>query len=117
MPTSSWAIFKEHRELKEQLSASFNGLVATRSATKEARKVWEEERSYVTDWERRVVASNKESEEYHTTLKRFNVRYPKFKVNEDPFVELPSDTEVPFPIEVPFDDRPTTPLLGNPARV
>ncbi|RZS26318.1 hypothetical protein BHM03_00059683 [Ensete ventricosum] len=42
-------------------------------------------------------------------IKRFKVRYPKLEVDEDPFVELPSNAEVPAPTEIPFDNRPATP--------
>ncbi|RWW42952.1 hypothetical protein BHE74_00051439 [Ensete ventricosum] len=45
-----------------------HGLVATQLTIKEAKKVWEEERSYVTERERRVMASYKEYEGFHCNL-------------------------------------------------
>ncbi|RRT39956.1 hypothetical protein B296_00058796 [Ensete ventricosum] len=46
---------------------------------------------------------------YQIALRCFKVRYPKFKVNEDSFAELPLDVEVPAPTEVPFDNHLATP--------
>ncbi|RWV90649.1 hypothetical protein GW17_00047124, partial [Ensete ventricosum] len=77
----------EESVLKEQLLVNTHDLVAARLATKE-------------------IASG-----------RFKARYPKLEVDEDPFVELPSDVEVPALAEIPFNDcltyPPTLPpLLG-----
>ncbi|RWV89077.1 hypothetical protein BHE74_00051038 [Ensete ventricosum] len=39
-------------------------------------------------------------------LRCFKAKYPELKVDEDPFIELPSDAEVPTPTKVPFDQLP-----------
>ncbi|RWV93000.1 hypothetical protein GW17_00044572 [Ensete ventricosum] len=75
--------------------------------------------------ERRVVASYKKFEVFRYGLQRFSQvtykfrykittglfksRYRGLKVDEDPYVELSSDVEVFANMEVPFDDRPTSP--------
>ncbi|RWW48353.1 hypothetical protein BHE74_00045576 [Ensete ventricosum] len=126
--TEAWAI--ENRKLKEQLSVSYDRLVATQLIVEAAKKAWEEERSYIAKQDRRVVASYKESEgfysglehanrvvyefRYQISLKCFKMRYPKLKIDEDPFAELTSDAKVLAPTKVPFDNRPTTPLALPP---
>ncbi|RWW23380.1 hypothetical protein BHE74_00032086 [Ensete ventricosum] len=101
-------------------------MVATQLTAKEAKKAWEEERSYIAKWERRVMASYKEFQgfccsleranqamyefEYQNTLRCFKVRYHELEVDEDPFVELPSKAKV-----LPFNDYPTTPSALSPS--
>ncbi|RRT46933.1 hypothetical protein B296_00037792 [Ensete ventricosum] len=52
---------KEGRQLKERLLANSDELLATRMATKEARKAWEEEKIHIFERERKVMTSYKES--------------------------------------------------------
>ncbi|RRT36489.1 hypothetical protein B296_00035349 [Ensete ventricosum] len=88
-------------------------------------KDMEEERSYVAERERRVMASYKEFKGFaivssmlakslmgsstRVPSTRFKARYLKLEVDEDPFAELPSDAEVPAPTDIPFDNHPATP--------
>ncbi|RWW29153.1 hypothetical protein GW17_00006332 [Ensete ventricosum] len=129
-PSHTGNIIEENRKLKEQLSVSYDRLVATQLIVEAAKKAWEEERSYIAKQDRRVVASYKESEgfysglehanrvvyefRYQISLKCFKMRYPKLKIDEDPFAELTSDAKVLAPTKVPFDNRPTTPLALPP---
>ncbi|RRT73522.1 hypothetical protein B296_00030538, partial [Ensete ventricosum] len=46
---------------------------------------------------------------YRLALARFRARYLDFGVEEDPFKELPEDTNVPIVVEQPFDDSPPPP--------
>ncbi|RRT56059.1 hypothetical protein B296_00027914 [Ensete ventricosum] len=84
-------------QLKEQLSANLDQLAVVHLATKEAKKAWEEEQSYVAEQERRVMASYKEFDGFHCSLKhasqvaykfgyqialkRFKARYLELEVN------------------------------------
>ncbi|RWW39877.1 hypothetical protein BHE74_00054747 [Ensete ventricosum] len=117
-------IIEEVEQLKGQLLASSDELTVVHLVTGEAKKAWEEERSYAVEQDRRAMPTYMEFEGFfyglecasqvtygfgnHITLKHFEARYLELEVAEDPFVELPSNTEVPAPTEVPFDDRPTT---------
>ncbi|RWV86065.1 hypothetical protein GW17_00052082 [Ensete ventricosum] len=90
------------------------------------------EKNQAPEWKRRVMASYKESEGfqygfrhsnraiyefgYQIVIGCFKVRYPELEIDEDPYVELPSDIKVPTPVEVPFDDRLTS-LLALPPLV
>ncbi|RWV84558.1 hypothetical protein GW17_00053718 [Ensete ventricosum] len=61
--------FMSTRQLKEQLSANLDQLAVVRLAMKEAKKAWEEEQSYMAEQERRVMASYKEFDGFHCSLK------------------------------------------------
>ncbi|RRT71913.1 hypothetical protein B296_00006489 [Ensete ventricosum] len=90
------------------------------------------EKNQAPEWKRRVMASYKESEGFQYGFRHsnraiyefmyqiatgwFKVRYPELEIDEDPYVELPSDVKVPTPVEVPFDDRLTS-LLALPPLV
>ncbi|RRT62042.1 hypothetical protein B296_00043707 [Ensete ventricosum] len=41
---------------------------------------------------------------YRITLAHFWARYPKPKIEEDPYATLPEDDNVPMEVEVLFDD-------------
>ncbi|RWW86752.1 hypothetical protein BHE74_00004459 [Ensete ventricosum] len=59
---------KESRQLKEWLSANSDELLDACLAIEEVRKAWEEEKSYASKRERRVVASYKEFEGFYYGL-------------------------------------------------
>lgn len=61
---------KEGRQLRERLSDHSDELVAAHLTTEEAKGVWEEEKNQASEWERRVMASYKESEGFQCSLRR-----------------------------------------------
>ncbi|RWW47482.1 hypothetical protein BHE74_00046533 [Ensete ventricosum] len=130
--------------MKEQLSANSDELSANsyelatahlameeaKKAWEEAKKVWEEGQSYTLSekggsWpptrslRSSVVVSSVPAKSPMSLVTRlplgFMVRYPELKIDEDPFMELPSNAEVLGPTEVPLDDHPTIPLALPPA--
>lgn len=47
---------------------------------------------------------------YRVAYARLRARYPDLELESDPFTDQPADENIDLPANVPFDDRPETPL-------